>query len=105
MLVVAGATSCRKQATASRARTAVVQVACQTIASLLHCEALHSPLHDCEAINQRLGRMSGGPGSRWIEEGLTRLEFVGIVYEHRKTFELVFARSAAAICADDTLAT
>jgi hypothetical protein len=49
--------------------------------------------------------MSGGPGSRWIEEGLTRLEFVRIVYEHRKPFELVFARSAVAICADDTLAT
>jgi hypothetical protein len=39
-----------------------------------------------------------------IETGLTRLEFVGIVYEHGETFELLFARSAAVICADSTLA-
>jgi hypothetical protein len=37
--------------------------------------------------------------------GLTRLEFVGIVYEHGETFELVFARSAAVVRADGTLAT
>ena len=28
---------------------------------------------------------------RVIEEGVTRLEFVGMVYEHGETFELVFA--------------
>ena len=35
-----------------------------------------------EQINARLGGMSGGPVFRLIEEGLTWLEFVGIVYEH-----------------------
>jgi hypothetical protein len=83
----------------------VTDVNGSTIAFLLDFEALHWPLHDHEAINQRLGGMSGGPVFRLIEEGLTRLEFVGIVYEHGETFELVFARSAAAICADGTLAT
>jgi hypothetical protein len=38
--------------------------------------------------------MSGGPVYRLIEEGLTHLEFIGTVYEHGETFELVFARSA-----------
>jgi hypothetical protein len=75
------------------------------IAFLLDFEALRWPLHDHEAINQRLGRMSGGPVFRLIEEGLTRLEFVGIVYEHGETLELVFARSAAVIRADGTIAT
>jgi hypothetical protein len=41
--------------------------------------------------------MSGGPVFRLIETGLTRLEFVGIVYEHGETFELVFARSASVV--------
>jgi hypothetical protein len=49
--------------------------------------------------------MSGGAVFRSIEEGLTRLEFVGTVYEHGETFELVFARSASVIRADSTLAT
>jgi hypothetical protein len=75
------------------------------IAFLLAFDALHWPLHDHEAINQRLGGMSGGPVFRLIEEGLTRLEFGGIVYEHGETLELVFARSAAVIRADGTLAT
>ena len=66
-------------------------------------EALHWPLRDHQAINQRLGGMSGGPVFRLVEGGLTRLEFVGIVYEHGETFELVFARSAV-IRADGTLA-
>jgi hypothetical protein len=54
---------------------------------------------------QRLGGMIGGPVFRLIEEGLTRLEFVGTVYLHGETFELVFARSASVIRADGTLAT
>jgi len=47
--------------------------------------------------------MSGGPVFRLLEEGLTRLEFVGIVHEHGETLEPVFARSAAVIRADGTL--
>jgi hypothetical protein len=82
----------------------VIDVNRSTVAFLLDFEALHWPLHDRQAINQRLGGMSGGPVFRLVEEGLTRLEFVGTVYEHGPTFELVFARSAAVIRADGTLA-
>lgn len=82
----------------------VTDVNGSTIVFLLDFEALHWPLHDHQAINQRLGGMSGAPVFRLVEEGLTRLEFVGIVYEHGATFELVFARSAAVIRADGTLA-
>ena len=74
------------------------------IAFLLDFEALHWPLHDHRAINQRLGGMGGGPVFRLVEEELTRLEFVDTVYEHGATFELVFARSAAVIRANGTLA-
>jgi hypothetical protein len=42
------------------------------------------------------------PCSACVEEGLTRQEFVGTVYEHDVTFEPVFARSAAGIRADGT---
>ena len=45
--------------------------------------------------------MSGSAASL-IEEGLPRLEFVGIVHEHGETSELIFARSAAVICAGGT---
>jgi hypothetical protein len=69
----------------------VTDVNGSTIAFLLDFEALHWPLHDHGTINQRLGGMSGGPVFRLVEEGLTRLEFVGTVYEHGETFELVFA--------------
>jgi hypothetical protein len=82
----------------------VTDVNGSTVAFLLDFSALHWPLHDREAINRRLGGMSGGPVFRLVEEGLTRLEFVGIVYEHGETFELVFARSASDIRADGTLA-
>ena len=47
--------------------------------------------------------MSGVPVFRLIEEGLTRLEFVGIVYQHGETFELVFERSVSVILADGAL--
>ena len=57
-----------------------------------------------EAINGRLGGMSGGRVFRPIEERLNRLEYVGVVYEHGETFELVFARSVDVIQADGTLA-
>jgi hypothetical protein len=71
---------------------------------LLELEPLHWPLHDHEAINQRLGGMSGGPVFRLVEERLTRLEFVDTVCEHGATLELVFARSAAVLGADGALA-
>ena len=39
-----------------------------------------------------LGGMSGGPVFRLIEQPLTRLELVGIIYEYQPTFELILAR-------------
>jgi hypothetical protein len=62
----------------------VTDVNGSTIAFQLDFEALHWPLHDHDAINRRLVGMSGGPVFRLLEEGPTRLEFVGIVYEQAR---------------------
>ena len=40
---------------------------------------------------------------RLVESQLTTLEFVGTVYEHGESLELVFARSAACIQADGAI--
>lgn len=62
---------------------------------------LHWPLHDGEAMNERLGGMSGGPVFRVVETGpITRLELVGLVYEHGPELEVVFGRSVAIVEAD-----
>lgn len=50
-----------------------------------------------------LGGMSGGPVFRLIEQPLTRLELVGIIYEYQPTFELILARPLTLIGKDGSI--
>jgi hypothetical protein len=82
----------------------VSDVSGSTIVFCLDFESLHWPLHDGAEINRRLGGMSGGPVFRLVEQGLTRLELVGFVYEHGEGLELVFARAAGVVASNGTIA-
>jgi hypothetical protein len=79
----------------------VSDVSGSSVLFVLDFEALHWPLHDHQEINRRLGGMSGGPVFRLIEQGLTQLQFAGIVCAHAdKELQLVFARSATVVSPD-----
>jgi len=67
------------------------------------------PGHEEEAINEKLGGVSGGPVFRIIEqldqpEKRVYYELVGVVYEIHESWEVVRARHIRHVLADGTLA-
>jgi hypothetical protein len=49
-----------------------------------------------------LGGMSGGPVFCWRKKGLLWAEFVGFIYEHQETFDIMLVRAAKVLNRDGT---
>jgi hypothetical protein len=51
-----------------------------------------------------LGGMSGGPVFCWRNSDILRAEFVGFIYEHQETLDIMFVRKAKVLNRDGTFA-